>query len=746
MDFSKFSDDNFEAKQWVNAALKRKDEKTELDAHASGLVMKLQLFIQEVNKTLEETSTQSLNNMPRVLREIEVIRQEATLLKEQMGLVKDDIKAVEQNTSESMKMLLDLDEVKSRIQSASHALQEADNWTMLSADLDKVFKSGNYKEISEKLVGMHRSLVVLRDVPDFDERHKLLEGLKNKLEALLSPKLVSAFNSHSLDESREYFQIFSDIDRLDQLQNYYVRCHKSKLLQLWKDVQDEDPNKTMLDWLSVFYNSLLSTWHSELMWCSQVFGNPDAVLCLLLTQTLSHLDPPFSVCLRDYVQNHKYPLQELIDLKQVTLRFSKSLQSSFNDLKEDDFKRAEALVNAVCSPYTPYLLDYCALQTGFLKENLISVPLDTDGFLETVDVLSESVGKIFHFTENAVDICFSFTDGLGSFQLMLSIEVFFALYLENIEAAVNKIRGNLNLDEQSETDVKEDWQSFQYSSKLIQICGDLLIRIQDLQASLSKRVVNSCQKWLKKKKNPEKKTVADIFNMHNYLEKENRLEFESLMEFIDSVMNGSNILNEVVKRIEDINNSVHTLAFEVAFLPLKSKINTVSSLQVWCKTKSDLGDSLSDDIPEFSLSPQGYITEVGDYLLTLPHQLELFMIQDNPALVAALNVGKLKFSRDINADQDPASRWLSCIANATMHTYIESILCIPELTEFASKQLVADIEYLFNILEALEVKPSEVLTNINKLLKSEQEEFHILAADLCVEDRVKNALIGMRNK
>ena len=40
--------------------------------------------------------------------------------------------------------------------------------------------------------------MVLHDVPDYSERQKLLEGLKNKLEALLSPKLVSAFNSHSL--------------------------------------------------------------------------------------------------------------------------------------------------------------------------------------------------------------------------------------------------------------------------------------------------------------------------------------------------------------------------------------------------------------------------------------------------------------------------------------------------------------------------------------------------------------------
>ena len=37
--------------------------------------------------------------------------------------------------------------------------------------------------------------------------------------------------------------------------------------------------------------------------------------------------------------------------------------------------------------------------------------------------------------------------------------------------------------------------------------------------------------------------------------------------------------------------------------------------------------------------------KVGDYLLTLPHQLELFMVQDNPALETALKAGKLQFSR-----------------------------------------------------------------------------------------------------
>ena len=74
----------------------------------------------------------------------------------------------------------------------------------------------------------------------------------------------------------------------------------------------------MLDWLSLFYNGLLSTWHSELTWCSQVFANPGTVLCLLMSQTLNHLEPPFSVCVKEFVRDEAYPLQQLIDLKQVS--------------------------------------------------------------------------------------------------------------------------------------------------------------------------------------------------------------------------------------------------------------------------------------------------------------------------------------------------------------------------------------------------------------------------------------------
>lgn len=39
--------------------------------------------------------------------------------------------------------------------------------------------------------------MVLHDVADFEDRRQFLESLKDRLEALVAPKLIAAFNSHS---------------------------------------------------------------------------------------------------------------------------------------------------------------------------------------------------------------------------------------------------------------------------------------------------------------------------------------------------------------------------------------------------------------------------------------------------------------------------------------------------------------------------------------------------------------------
>ena len=48
---------------------------------------------------------------------------------------------VERETGQSMQTLVELDAIKGRMQSSLEALQEADNWTTLSADVEQVFAS-----------------------------------------------------------------------------------------------------------------------------------------------------------------------------------------------------------------------------------------------------------------------------------------------------------------------------------------------------------------------------------------------------------------------------------------------------------------------------------------------------------------------------------------------------------------------------------------------------------------------------
>jgi hypothetical protein len=58
-----------------------------------------------------------------------------------MRTVRGDIQKVNQDTADGMRNLIELDLVKNRIQSASKALQEADNWVTLSAQIDDTFES-----------------------------------------------------------------------------------------------------------------------------------------------------------------------------------------------------------------------------------------------------------------------------------------------------------------------------------------------------------------------------------------------------------------------------------------------------------------------------------------------------------------------------------------------------------------------------------------------------------------------------
>ncbi|KAM8730449.1 conserved oligomeric Golgi complex subunit 7 [Acanthopagrus schlegelii] len=746
MDFSKFLDDDFDVKDWVNGAFKvvQKDAPGKADTHAATLVMKLQLFIQEVNNAIEESSIQALQNMPRVLRDVEALKQEAAFLKEQMVLVKEDIKKFEQDTVQSMQVLVEIDQVKSRMHLAADALQEADKWSTLSADIEETFKTQDFAVISSKLTSMQNSLAMLVDTPDYSEKCVHLEALKNRLEALASPQIVATFNSMSIDQAKLFVKVFTEIDRMPQLLAYYYKCHKGQLVSMWQDLSQSE--LSLNQQLSEFYDTLISTWHSQLQWSSQVFKNPYEVVTVLLIQTLGAMVPSIPVCLSTALERaaQEQRLDTLLELHQTTSTFGHSLEAAMlPHLGENNLLKVNELVCALYDPYKPYQLQYGDLEEAHLLIQISAVPLERGEVIDCVEELSHSVGKLFGLASAAVDRCVKLTDGLAVCGLLKALKALFTKYMSDFSRTLHSIRKKCKLEDTPSSSVfQEDWTAFQNSVRIIATCGELLRQCGAFEQQLSNKILGTAGKYLSESYSPRslagiqetssterKSATKNPWQEYNYLQRGKMAEYNSLMEVLYSLKEkgtgNSSLLAEPRSALTRLNQQANQLAFDSVFLQIKHQLCLVSKMER--EEAPAFGERYTEDLPTFSLSPQEYITNIGQYLMSLPLHLEPFVTQEDPALELALHAGKLPFPPEQGDDlpelDNTADYWLGSIARATMQTYCDAILLIPQLSVHSTKQLATDIDYLSNVMDALGLQPSRSLQHIVTLLRAKPEDY-----------------------
>ncbi|KAM8961456.1 conserved oligomeric Golgi complex subunit 7 [Pelodytes ibericus] len=765
MDFSRFLADDFEVKDWVNTAFKsvQKDAPGKVDSHAATLVMKLQLFIQEVNNSVEESSHQALQNMPRVLRDVEALRQEAAFLKEQMILVKEDIKKFEQDTAQSMQVLVEMDKVKSRMQLAADSLQEADKWSTLSADIEETIKTQNITVISGKLTSMQVSLTMLVDTPDYSEKCLYLEALKNRLEAICSTQIVAAFNSQSVDQAKMFVKVFSEIDRMPQLLAYYYKCHKVQLVTIWQELcQAEMPLDHQL---IEFYDTLLSTWHTQLQWVSQVFKKPHEVVTVLLIQTLAAMVPSIPICLSNAMERAgpESKLSSLLELYQSTVHFAKALEAAIlPNIGEHNLVKVTELVESVYGPYKPFQLKYGDLEECHLLIQISAIPLEHGEVLDCVQELSQSVSRLFNLASGAVERCIQLTDGLGVCGLLQALQSLFKKYVSDFTSTLQSIRKKCKLDSiPADSIFLEDWTAFQNSVRIIATCGELLRQCGDFEQQLASRILSTAGKYLsdsysprsltgiQETSTPDRKSSRNPWQEYNYLQKGDPAEYTSLMETLYTIKEkgavSTSLLTASRSALTRQNQMAHQLAFDSVFLQIKQQLLLVPKMESW--TYEGSGETLTEDLPTFSLTPFEYISNIGQYLMSLPLHLEPFVMPEDSTLELALHAGKLPYPPE-QGEETPeldnmADYWLGSLARATMQTYCDVILQIPMLTPHSSKQLATDIDYLINVMDALGLQPTRTLQHIVTLLKTKPEEYRQTAKN--VPRKLSSLVAAMRS-
>nr|CAH8866916.1 unnamed protein product [Trichobilharzia regenti] len=195
-DLTCFAKSDFNHVQWINEALKPyASDPNYLDQKVSDLVLQLQNQMKDVMQTLDHACQEAISFVPRVLREMESVKTDATILDSDLKSLQHDNLQMDNNSQSIVTSLVELDRTRRNAQSAADALRETDRWINLIQCINELFETEDLDQLCSTIESMDQCLISLIYVNDYEERVKAVDKYKNNLESLIAPQLIQ-----SLDE------------------------------------------------------------------------------------------------------------------------------------------------------------------------------------------------------------------------------------------------------------------------------------------------------------------------------------------------------------------------------------------------------------------------------------------------------------------------------------------------------------------------------------------------------------------
>lgn len=200
----------------------------------------------------------------------------------------------------------------------------------------------------------------------------------------------------------------------------------------------------------------------------------------------------------------------------------------------------------------------------------------------------------------------------------------------------------------------------------------------------------------------------------------------------------------------DLIDAVHRAAYDAMFAGIRQRFQDFEKEASW-GNPNVTGDGV-ESMAGFSSSPLSYATEIADYMMTIPQQLEPYVPAEDEedfystpssvfafsasgsepvknAAVPGVNKGKVSSLDETSEDNRAfethaddgiglsfAGMWIGAVAIGTMELYVEKIIGLSRLSKSGAKQLTIDAEYICNVLAALGVVPSPELDLCRRVL------------------------------
>lgn len=544
----------------------------------------------------------------------------------------------------------------------------------------------------EKLFALQKSYEAQMGLAGQTEREMVLDEFKNRIEAQVTGDVVKALSEYNLVEALKFVKMFTKLDRLIIMKNYFGTLQREQYAQKYVELTGSIENSENQRFLADFYDYLLSNWNKQLKWYREVFSTDGKVETVQVFIDLLNngLNPSRETVISSHLKRTNEKMEFLVEVSEANTKFADSLLEKISDANLPAEKMS-ALSRAIFDYYNIFIVQYSSIEQSFLNSQLDETKVLQSNSSDTVRSLDNLILKIFEWVDDAIERQKKITQNCAIVSLIYILNTFFKSFLERIKKA------QLQLD--ATRSDHQDWNLLSICISFLQIIGSFKMKLDGVEENIKQ---NMLTKFKQIKANEDfgyklvgQRDICDFDRLINrLLANESTVVFESLANPIDLVVKDS-----------------HQMLLRLIFAPIETFFK-----------KLEINNSDSDstaDLPDYSFTPHEYITEIGQFLLTLPQNLEPLLLNPQKPLKLALEMSDPSYRGNIPS----ADILLSLIADETCALYHEKVLQVSSIESNGARQLATDIEYLNSVLEELGLTISSQLKQISQLLKVKGDNY-----------------------
>ena len=413
-------------------------------------------------------------------------------------------------------------------------------------------------------------------------------------------------------------------------------------------------------------------------------------------------------------------------------------------------------------PFLSFQIDYGTQESNLLEYSLRQIMTKNTSEKVQERRLKERAVTVVSTAEESLSRCDAFTYGYGSTGLVQALDNFFKSFIEGWADDIRLETRNADSrshdvasgDELSDLDyTAQDWSDFQLLLHLLSSTRVVFELISTFETKLCSRLSQTAARF--RPSRSETVTTGPVGGGIQLLEQSplNSADLHMLLSSVevdatirDPPLPSSRhpvslthelfkpVLIETRRAVFTFANSCQLSLQRTILSPLRKHLASYASSPLWSESGGSRSRQTSSDlqIPTFSLSPSESIQRVAEGLLNLPRLFEIYA--DDDALAFSLHtlphidVEALKSLSSQTplesphlthmrrtslsvlpkpAPTDPetvSSAWLASLGHGLLIHFTTDILPgIPALSKAGTAQLTSDIEYLENIVHAINV-------------------------------------------